>query len=39
MNNLAEVLKSLNRLKEAEEFYQNALNFRKTYQLPYHPDI
>jgi hypothetical protein len=39
MNNLADVLHSLNRLKEAEVLYQEALNFRKANLLPNHPDI
>ncbi len=39
MNNLANTLENLNRLKEAEELYREALNFRLTYLLPNHPDI
>ncbi len=39
MNNLALVLHSLNRLKQAEELYRETLNFRKANLLPNHPDI
>jgi tetratricopeptide (TPR) repeat protein len=39
MNNLADVLQSLNRLKEAEELYRKALNFRIENLLPNHPNI
>ena len=39
MNNLALVLNSLNRLKEAEELHREALIFRKANLLPNHPGI
>ena len=39
MNNLALVLFSLNRLKEAEEFFREALIYNKANLLPNHPDI
>ncbi len=34
MNNLAGVLKMLNRLNEAEVIYRRALNFRKADNFP-----
>ncbi len=39
MNNLAGVLYKLNRLKEAEDLYREALMFRKTNLSSNHPDI
>ena len=39
MNNLALVLLNLNRLKEAEELFREALIFRKANLLPNNPDI
>jgi tetratricopeptide (TPR) repeat protein len=39
MNNLADVLKRLNKLREAEALYRDALNFRKANLKPNHPDI
>jgi hypothetical protein len=39
MTYLARVLQDLNRLKEAEELFREALNFYKANLLPNHPDI
>ncbi len=39
MNNLAIVLRKLNRLKESEELCREALNFRKANLLPNDPRI
>ncbi len=39
MNNLAAVLEKLNRLKQSEELYREALIFRKANLKPNHPDI
>jgi hypothetical protein len=39
MNGLAGVLLSLNRLKNSEELYKEALNFRKSNLLPHDPRI
>jgi hypothetical protein len=39
MNNLAFVLRDVNRLKEAEVLFKEALDFRKANLMPNHPDI
>ncbi len=39
MNNLASVVKNINRLKEAEILYREALTFRKAILFKNHPDI
>jgi hypothetical protein len=39
LHGLAEVLQSLNRLKNSEELFREVLNFRKTILLPNDPDI
>ena len=39
MNNLATVLLSLKKLKEAEVLYREALNFFNANLSPNHPDI
>ncbi len=39
MNDLAEVIKNLNRLKESEELFRKALKFRKENLSPNNPDI